>query len=87
MSKASDLIERAERESGARFDDPDNPNAMNILLGALAREMGKSSHDARDDMAAGIIIRDLIENGEAKRRADNALISLMLMGLPPDALR
>lgn len=38
MSVANDLIERAEREGGGRFDDP---NAIAILLGALSRELGQ----------------------------------------------
>ena len=54
MSEASDLIERMERETGQRIDSNDGDNmAMAGLFGALARAMGKSSHDARDDFAAG----------------------------------
>ena len=81
MSAASDLIERAEREAGARWDDPNNPNALNILLGALAREMGKNPHGERDDMAAGMVIRDSIENGETNRQREAALMAWVMMGL------
>ena len=81
MSAASDLIERAEREAGACWDDPDNPNAINILLGALAREMGRNPHGERDDLAAGMVIRDSIENGEANRQRDAALVAWAMMGL------
>ena len=54
--KANDLIERAEREAGCRWDDPDNPSALAILFGAVARKLGKSKFDERDDFAVGMLL-------------------------------
>lgn len=87
MSVASDLIERAERESGARWDDPDNRNARNILLGALARELGQHNFEERDDFAVGILIQDEIENGEKNRRRAEALRTMLGLGMSPDDIR
>ncbi len=54
MSKASDLIERMEKETGQRIDDNDGDNnAVAGLSGAIAREMGKTP---KDDVAVGILI-------------------------------
>ena len=86
-SAASELIERAERESGGNFDDPDNPDAINIIFGAVARAMGKTQHKELDDLAAGILIRDDLENGEADRRRQKMLAALLCMGMSPDDLR
>lgn len=86
MSTASDLIERAEREGGGRFDDP-NSNALTILLGALAREMGKSNFGPRDDYAVGLLIADEIANGDARRQADSAILAMLNLGLSPDDIR
>lgn len=86
MSAASDLIERAEREGGGRFDDP-NSNAQAILLGALAREMGKSSFDSRDDFAVGTLIGEEIANGDARRAADAALLTMLNLGFSPDDIQ
>lgn len=86
MSAASDLIERAEREGGGRWDDP-NGNALTILLGALAREMGKSNFRPRDDYAVGLLIADEIANGDARRQADDAILAMLNLGLSPDDIR
>lgn len=83
MGLADDLIERAEREGGGRWDDP-NSNALAVLFGALAREMGVSRSQERDDMAVGMLIQDNIVNGEAKRAADAALLALLDLGIGPD---
>jgi hypothetical protein len=77
------LIEHAEREGGGRFDDP-NSNALTILLGALAREMGKSRFDERDDFAVGVLIADEIANGDARRQADAAILAMLNLGFSPD---
>jgi hypothetical protein len=88
MSAASDLIERAEREVGVdSWDDPKNPGAIRILLGAVAREMGVNPHKEREDYAVGILLAEEIENGAENRRRDEAMIALLMLGVPPDALR
>lgn len=54
----ADIIERLERETGQRFDANEGDNAtMAGLFGLLARALGTSTHDARDDAAAGYLIR------------------------------
>lgn len=86
MSAADDLIERAEREGVRRWDDP-NSNALAILFGALAREMGMSRFDARDDFAVGTLLMDESKNGDARRQADDAMLAMMRLGLSPDDIR
>lgn len=83
MSKASDLIERAEREAGCKFDDPNNPGAMEILFGALAREMGKSKFDERDDFAVGTLI---MNSDKQRNQGDDLIAALLLSGMSPDDL-
>jgi hypothetical protein len=83
MGLANDLIERAEREGGGRWDDP-NSNALAVLFGALAREMGVSRFQERDDMAVGLLIQDDIVHGDAKRAAVRALLALLDLGIGPD---
>lgn len=56
MSEANDLIERLERETGQRIDDDDSL-AMAGLFGAIARLIGQSSHQERDDIVAGTLIQ------------------------------
>jgi len=51
MSESSNLIEQAEALAGCRWDDPDNPNAMHALMGAMARALGTNPHGPRDDVA------------------------------------
>lgn len=87
MSAVSDLIERSERESGARWDDPDNNNARNILLGALSRELGQHNFTEKDDFAVGLLIQDEIENGEQKRRQAEALRTMLGLGMSMDDIR
>jgi len=59
MSKASELIERMERETGQRIDDNGGDNlAMDGLVGAMSRVMGQSpeSYTEKEDVAAGVVI-------------------------------
>lgn len=58
MSKASELIERKEKETGGRVDSNNYDNmVMASLYGALARELGNSRHESRDDVAVGVLIK------------------------------
>jgi hypothetical protein len=78
MSTANDLIERMERETGQRIDDNGGDNfAMIGLIGAMAREMGKSSHRPHDDVAAGVVVK----HGGVGR--NSALEAMMLAGFDP----
>jgi len=56
-TEAEKLIERMEKETGQRVDDP-NSMAIVGLLGAMSRLSGKSNHDEKDDFIARIIIQD-----------------------------
>ena len=69
-NQASDLIEKWERETGTRATDSGS-FAQAGLMGELARMMGKSNHDARDDFAAGVLIQNSeeLEKQEAAKRA------------------
>ena len=55
MSAANDLIERMERETGQRIDEPGSL-ALAGLMGSLARGLGVSNHEKRDDVAAGLMM-------------------------------
>ncbi len=80
------LIERAERETGKRWDDPSG-DTLAILFGAVAREMGKSHHQERDDFAAGLLIQHQITPEYARQQQSDAMIAdLLLSGFSPDAL-
>ena len=48
----NELIERMEMETGQRVD-ADNSMALAGLFGTIARKMGQSHHQERDDVAAG----------------------------------
>jgi hypothetical protein len=89
MSAASDLIERMERETGQRIDSDDPNNmAMAGLFGAIARMMGKSSHQERDDVAAGVLIQNRMSPEYQRKQEDCELLaSLLQMGLSPDEVR
>lgn len=91
---AIELIERAERESGRRWDDPDGAG-LAVILGALARELdavgegplGRTRAQGfreRDDYAIGMLIHDRMINGDARRAAAAALLALLDLGLSPD---
>ena len=95
MEPIDELFERAEREGGGRWDDP-NSNALAILFGAVAREAGKAGigplarphrYTERDDMALGLLIQDEIENGDARRERNAALAALLGLGISPDELK
>lgn len=80
MSAADDLIERLEKETGQRIDDPDS-FALAGLLGALSRMMGQSppAYTARDDVAAGILIREQLDPEYEKRKRAKEMLALMLL--------
>ena len=89
MSAASDLIERMERETGRRinFNDFDNA-AMAGLFGAVARMMGKSSHDKRDDIVAGLlIVHQMTPEYRNEQESREMIASLLSSGLSPDDIR
>ena len=70
------LIEKIEQETGKRWDDPSGlPLAQ--LIGAVAREMGVSKFEERDDLAVGILLQDELVNGESRRRSDEALLAMI----------
>jgi len=85
MSTASDLINRMEAECHCRIDDDDGDNfAMMALFGAMARELGKSSHSPQDDVAAGVVITHQMTPEYAEEQARAELMAKMLAaGLPP----
>jgi hypothetical protein len=85
-TKANDLIERAEREAGCRIDDNGHDNnAMAIVFGALARSLGKSDHQERDDFAAGLLVRHQLTPEHREEQARKELMANMLMaGVDPD---
>jgi len=82
---ATELIERAERECGGRFDDEERwANVMSLIFGALARETGRSTHRKEDDFVAGAIIRHQNSPaGQRQRASDEALGRLLMMGVDP----
>lgn len=86
MSDASELIERMERETGQRIEDNDGNNfAITGLFGALARAMGKSNHDSRDDIEAGVIIKhQMTPEYEREEKGKRMLASMIASGVSPD---
>lgn len=88
MSAASDLIEQMERETGQRVDSNGGDNmAMAGLFGLVARAMGKSRHDPRDDVAAGVVIRHQISpEGQAELAAEQLMAEMLAGGVSPDDL-
>lgn len=92
MSKSDetpeDLIERAEREAGCRVDDPNNPNALAILLGSLARELGQHQYQPKYDVVAGtLIMHQLGEAMERERQRDRIMLLMLALGIDPDTLK
>lgn len=70
------LIEKIEQETGKRWDDPSGlPLAQ--LVGAVAREMGVSKFEERDDLAVGILLQDEFVNGESNRQTERALLAMI----------
>jgi len=86
MSEASDLIEKFEKETGQRVDANDGDNmAMAGLFGALARALGSSGHDERDDIAAGVLLRhQLTPEYRREQEANRLLVELLAGGVSPD---
>jgi len=83
---ANDLIERMERETGQRVD-ADSSLMMAGLFGAIARLMGKSSHQERDNIAAGVLIRHQLSlEGQREMERAEWLADILTGGFPPDAL-
>jgi len=81
------LIEQAEALAGCRWDDPDNPNAMHALMGAMARALGTNPHGPRDDVAVGALLaHQMSPRGRARTESDQMLGYLLAMGLSPDAI-
>ena len=92
MSKAAtDLIERAERETGQRIDDNDyDNNAMALLFGALLREMGKSpsSYKEQDDMVAGLVFKhQQTQEYQKEQESKKLMADLLSTGISPDTLK
>lgn len=87
--EARDLIERLERETGQRVDDNGGDNfAMAGLFGALARAMGQSNHQPRDDVAAGVLIRhQMTPEYEAEQRSKRMMAEMLAHGVSPDGLK
>lgn len=83
MSKADDLIERMERETGSRVDDPDSP-ALAGLLGAIARELGHNKFGPQDDVAVGTLIT---RRGNRNNQADAVFVNLLINGFSPDDVK
>ena len=91
MSKANDLIERMEAETGQRIDDNggDN-NAMAGLFGALSRIMGKSprTYTEKDDVAVGLLLRHRTSPEYARQEQAKAMLAdLLVSGVSPDDIR
>ena len=86
---ARNLVERAEAETGVRIDDPDNPAAYALLLGALAREIGKTpkTYKPKDDCATGLLIMGEVTNGEARQQFDEMIRAMLLAGVSLDELK
>ena len=83
------LIERMEQETGQRWDSNNCDNAaLAGILGACAKALGKSGHDERDDVVAGVLIRHQMTPEYRREQQANELMADMLMsGLSPDDLK
>ena len=90
QEKPESLIERAERETGVRIDyDDSNNNAMAVLIGAIAREMGKtpSTYRKSDDFVVGKMIQhQMSPEYERQKKRDEMLAEMLRSGLSPDDL-
>ena len=84
---ASELICRLEEETGQRVDAP-NSMAYLGLLGAVAREMGVSKFDAKDDVAVGVVLGyQMSPEHQAEEDALNSFVNLLKAGMSPDDAR
>ncbi len=99
MDDASDLIEEAEREAGCRWDDPNNPNGLAAVIGAVAREMGKARmgpmaqhprtmlDTSRDDVALGrLLMHQMSPEGRREQEAKDLMLAMLTAGVSPDDL-
>lgn len=91
MSKASDLIERLEAETGQRIDSNNGDNnAMAGLFGAMARLSGQSppSYTERDDVVAGLLIRHNISpEGRRQKESEKMIADMLTSGMSPDDIK
>ena len=83
------LIERMEQETGQRWDSNGGDNAaLDGIFGACARALGKSGHDERDDVAAGVLIRhQTTPEYKKEQRANELMTDLLMSGVSPDDLK
>ncbi len=89
MSKANDLIERMEAETGQRVDE-EGSLAIAELLGAMSRMMGKSpsNYKERDDVVAGVLIQCQMSPEYQKEQEGKKLMAeLLLGGMSPDDIK
>jgi hypothetical protein len=87
MSEADKLIERLERETGQRIDDPDSASFAG-LFGAVARIMEQSQHEDHDDVVAGLLILHQLNPEYQNEQERRKLIAGMLSGgMSPDTIR
>ena len=90
MSKASDLIERLENETGQRIDDDGDNLAMAGLFGAMSRLMGQSpsTYQECDDVAAGILIKhQMSPEGQKEQASKDMLAQMLRSGMSPDDIK
>ena len=60
---------------------------MNIVVGAILRELGKSNHREHDDYVAGALaLHQISPAGRRERESQQALATMLLMGFSPDSL-
>ncbi len=84
---AEELIERAEREAGCRWDDPNNPNAMAALFGMMGRALGINPHRPHDDVVAGrLMMHQMSDEGRRQEAARQMMADMLLAGFSPDDL-
>lgn len=74
-----EMIERIERETGQRWDDP-RGTALSGLFGAVARAMGENPHGPKDDVAAGLLLQHQMTPEYAREQAVRQMMADMLAG-------
>lgn len=85
-NEANDLIERAEALAGCRWDD-ESGLGLAAILGAVARAAGKNPHPHRDDIAAGMLIREqMTERYQREQASKEMMATLLSAGVSPDDL-
>ena len=85
MSAANDLIERMERETGQRIDEPGSL-AFAGLMGALARGLGVSNHEEMDDVSTGLLLKHQSSHeykAEKRGKELSALLFMAGLGIEP----